>query len=181
MERTQTLPASGASPFQLHIPSDDVHDVRTIADIVNLFAWQQRQMKTRAPEKAARRISSQLGRVKWRWAGKVTCCIHSLYHVVTSVENTEGRGENAETAGATDRVFSDSVLLGCRFFFAGREDLFRNARTSFRFLRLCELPSHLCVLSGRRLTRRIPSHGLRSQGCATDQRRSEEPARPGAA
>ncbi len=35
--------------------------------------------------------------------------------------------------------------------------IFRNARTSFRFLRLCELPSHLCVLSGRRLTRRITS------------------------
>jgi len=100
MEGTESLPASGASPFQLHIPSDNVHDVRTIADIVNFFAWQQRQIETRAPERAAGRISSQPALVKRR-SGSKRELLNSLIIYQTSLPMPRRPREEAIT---TDRA-----------------------------------------------------------------------------
>ena len=105
MERTEPLPASGASPFQLHIPPDDVHDVRTIADIVNFFAWQQRQIETCAPEEAAGLISSQPALVKGIWGTKRNL-LDSLVISTSYTGYMNKIGERTEPPRAADSLSS---------------------------------------------------------------------------
>ena len=60
----KSFEASGASSLEFNVSPYDVDDIRTIADVVNFLAWQQRQMKPAPNKKWVVVNNSQGDRVK---------------------------------------------------------------------------------------------------------------------